>query len=124
MAREPYLGSVRCGVVASARWRRATRELIRRFYAAFDARDGDAMAASYAPDARFSDPVFADLRGEEPGAMWRMLTGRRGRPDVELVEHEAEGDRGSARWLAHYTFTQTGRRSTTTSAPRFASPAG
>jgi len=33
-------------------------ELIQRFYAAFDRRDGDAMAACYAPGARFSDPVF------------------------------------------------------------------
>jgi hypothetical protein len=67
------------------------------------------MAASYGPDARFSDPVFRDLRGEEPGAMWRMLTGRADDLEVELLEHEAEGDRGSARWVAHYTFTQTGR---------------
>jgi ketosteroid isomerase-like protein len=84
-------------------------DLIRRFYAAFAARDGEAMAAMYAPDARFSDPVFVDLRGEEPGAMWRMLTGRADDLEIELLEHEAEGDRGSARWLATYTFTQTGR---------------
>jgi ketosteroid isomerase-like protein len=84
-------------------------DLIRRFYAAFGARDGDTMAAMYAPDARFSDPVFVDLRGEEPGAMWRMLTGRADDLEIELVEHDAEGDRGSARWLATYTFTQTGR---------------
>ena len=84
-------------------------ELIRRFYAAFGERNGDAMAALYASDARFSDPVFQDLRGKEPGAMWRMLTGRSDDLTVELLEHEASGDRGSARWLAHYTFTQTGR---------------
>jgi ketosteroid isomerase-like protein len=84
-------------------------DLIRRFYAAFAARDGGAMAGLYAPDARFSDPVFVDLRGEEPGAMWRMLTGRADDLKVELLEHEADGDRGSARWVAHYTFTQTGR---------------
>jgi ketosteroid isomerase-like protein len=88
-------------------------EVIRRFYAAFGEHDGDAMAACYAPDARFSDPVFPDLRGAEPGAMWRMLTGRAEDLTVDLVEHEAEGaDRGSARWLARYTFTQTGRRVT------------
>ncbi len=28
---------------------------------------------------------------------------------MELVEHEADGDQGSARWVARYTFTQTGR---------------
>jgi ketosteroid isomerase-like protein len=84
-------------------------ELIERFYAAFDRRDGDAMAACYAPDAVFSDPVFGRLDAAEAGAMWRMLTARADDLRVELVEHEAEGDRGSARWIAHYTFTQTGR---------------
>jgi ketosteroid isomerase-like protein len=84
-------------------------ELIRRLYAAFGERDGGAMAALYAPDARFSDPVFGELRGEQPGAMWRMLTGRADDLKIELLEHEAEGDRGSARWVADYTFTQTGR---------------
>ena len=68
------------------------------------------MAACYTPDARFSDPVFTDLRGEEPGAMWRMLTGRAEDLEVELVEHEADEERGSARWLADYTFTSTGRK--------------
>jgi uncharacterized protein len=84
-------------------------ELIERFYEAFGRRDGDAMAACYAPDARFSDPVFPDLRGDEPGAMWRMLTGRATDLTVELLEHEADDGSGSAHWLAHYTFTQTGR---------------
>ena len=83
--------------------------LIERFYAAFAERDGDAMAACYAPDARFSDPVFGDLSGPEPGAMWRMLTGRAQDLTVDLVEHSVGGEQGSARWIAHYTFTQTGR---------------
>jgi ketosteroid isomerase-like protein len=67
------------------------------------------MAACYTPDAHFSDPVFTDLRGDEAGDMWRMLTGRSKDLKVELLEHEASGDSGSARWLAHYTFGQTGR---------------
>ena len=83
--------------------------LIRKFYGAFDRRDGETMAACYAPGAHFSDPVFTDLNGDEPGAMWRMLTGRADDLRVELLEHEADGDTGSARWLARYTFTQTGR---------------
>src|SRR5947208_16312590 len=85
-------------------------EVIQRFYAAFGQHDGDAMAACYSPDAHFSDPVFTDLRGAEPGAMWRMLTGRADDLTVDLVEHEADGaGHGSARWLARYTFTETGR---------------
>lgn len=85
-------------------------ELIRRFYSAFDAHDGDAMAGCYAPDAHFWDPVFQDLRGDEPGAMWRMLTGRSEDLRVELASQSAEGDSGTAHWIAHYTFTQTGRK--------------
>jgi ketosteroid isomerase-like protein len=86
-------------------------ELIERFYAAFDRNDGDAMAACYGPDARFSDPVFGELRGAEPGAMWRMLTAQARDLRIELSEHatDAAGETGSARWIAHYTFTQTGR---------------
>jgi len=67
------------------------------------------MAACYAPGAHFSDPVFTDLRGEEAGAMWRMLTGRAEDLVVQLAEHEADDERGSAHWLADYTF-RTGRK--------------
>lgn len=84
-------------------------DLIDRFYRAFGAHDGDAMAACYAPAAHFSDPVFPDLNGPEPGAMWRMLTSRADDLEIELVERQAGEDAGSAHWLAHYTFTQTGR---------------
>ena len=84
-------------------------ELIDRFYAAFDRKDGDAMAACYAPDARFSDPAFGELRGAEPGAMWRMLTAQARDLSVELVERSADATTGSAHWIARYTFTQTGR---------------
>jgi ketosteroid isomerase-like protein len=83
----------------------ANKQLIERFYEAFDRRDGDAMAACYAPDARFSDPVFPGLTGSEPGAMWRMLTSRSEDLRVELLDH----DESSAHWRATYTFTQTGR---------------
>src|ERR1700710_2270233 len=83
--------------------------LIERLYAAFARRDGDAMAACYAPGARFSDPVFTDLRDPEPGAMWRMLTGRSRDLEVRLLEHEGGEEHGSAHWVADYTFS-TGRR--------------
>ena len=87
------------------------QETIERFYAAFDRRDGDTMAACYAPGARFSDPAFGELRGEEPGAMWRMLTGRASDLSVELGEHAADAAArtGHADWTARYTFAQTGR---------------
>ena len=85
-------------------------ELIERFYAAFARRDGQAMTDCYAPGATFADPVFTDLVNAEPGAMWRMLTSRADDLEIQLVEHEAGEETGTARWLADYTFSQTGRK--------------
>jgi ketosteroid isomerase-like protein len=86
-----------------------SRELIERLYGAMNRMDGDAMAACYAPDARFSDPAFGELRGSEPGDMWRMLTSRSTDLTVELAEHEADDRAGTAHWIARYTFGPTGR---------------
>ena len=83
--------------------------VIRDLYDALDRRDGEAMASLYAPDGSFRDPAFGRLSGEEAGDMWRMLTSRSDDLSVELVEHATEGDEGSARWIARYTFTRTGR---------------
>jgi ketosteroid isomerase-like protein len=84
-------------------------EVIRGFYAAFQRRDHASMAACYAPDATFSDPVFGDLRGARVGAMWRMLCERASDLRVEASGIEAGEGRGSARWEAWYTFSATGR---------------
>ena len=86
----------------------ANRALIERFYEAFGRCNGAAMTACYAPDAHFRDPAFGDLDGEEVGAMWRMLTGRATDLKVELHEHDADEQTGSAHWIARYTFS-TGR---------------
>jgi ketosteroid isomerase-like protein len=85
------------------------RGLIERFYRAFDLADGDSMAACYAPDARFQDPVFGVLDGREAGDMWRFLTGRAPRLDVDLLDHDADETTGRASWQARYEFTATGR---------------
>lgn len=81
---------------------------IERLYAAFGRCDGGAMTACYTPDAHFRDPAFGDLEGEEVGAMWRMLTGRATDLKIELHEHKAGEETGSAHWIARYTFS-TGR---------------
>ena len=86
----------------------ANRALIERFYEAFGHCDGAAMTACYADDAHFRDPAFGDLNGDEVGAMWRMLAGRATDLEIELREHDAGEDRGSAHWIARYTFS-TGR---------------
>ncbi|MBI1216336.1 MAG: nuclear transport factor 2 family protein [Alphaproteobacteria bacterium] len=86
------------------------RQTIERFYASLQKRDAAGMAACYHPDVVFSDPVFGELRGKEPAAMWHMLL-KRGK-DLEARCHDiqVEGNEGSARCEADYTFSATGRK--------------
>lgn len=84
--------------------------LVERFYTAFGRRDHAEMARCYAPDARFSDPAFGELRGPEVPAMWRMLCERGEDLEISFRDVEAAGDRGSAHWDADYTFSTTGRK--------------
>jgi ketosteroid isomerase-like protein len=86
----------------------ANRATIERFYAAFGQCNGAAMTAEYAQDAHFRDPAFGDLQGADIGAMWRMLTSRATDLKIELHEHDADEESGSAHWIARYTFS-TGR---------------
>lgn len=88
----------------------ANAELIRRLYAALAARDGAAMGACYADDARFSDPVFGDLDAADVRTMWAMLCARATDLDVTVSDIEADDHRGRAHWIATYTFSKTGRR--------------
>lgn len=84
-------------------------KLIRDFYAAFARRDDKTMAAAYAADATFQDPVFGDLRGARIGAMWRMLCERGAGLRCELSNVSAIDIAGSSRLDAWYTFSATGR---------------
>jgi ketosteroid isomerase-like protein len=84
--------------------------LLRKFYESFARLDGEAMAACYAPDVRFSDPVFPDLQGERAGAMWKMLTGRARDLKVEASGFRADDRTGEAHWEAWYSFSATGRQ--------------
>ncbi len=88
----------------------ANRALLNRFYTAFSAHDATAMGACYHPDARFSDAAFAELRGQEVSAMWRMLTARAKDLTLTFSDVEASAERGAAKWIALYTFTATGRK--------------
>ena len=89
---------------------RDAEQVVRDFYAAFARRDGAAMAALYAPDVRFSDPVFTDLRGANAGAMWEMLCERGTDLQVTLGDVRTDGNVVRAHWDADYTFSATGRK--------------
>ena len=83
--------------------------VIRRLYEALDSQDGETMASLYADDAVFSDPAFGELRGDEVGAMWRMLCEQATDLSVTVSDVQADDVSGSASWVATYTFSQTDR---------------
>ena len=88
----------------------SNEDTLKRFYGAFQKRDAAAMAACYAPDVRFSDPVFTDLRGADAGAMWKMLCERGKDLKIEFRDVRADATSGSAHWEAWYTFSASGRK--------------
>jgi hypothetical protein len=63
----------------------AGRDLIERSYRVF------AKADSCAPDVRFWDPAFQELRAAGAGAMRRMLTGSPSGPGVRAGCYDARG---------------------------------
>lgn len=67
------------------------------------------MGACYAPDVRFSDPVFPDLRGDRARAMWAMLCERGKDLRLEFSNVISDGVSGAAHLDAWYTFTTTRR---------------
>lgn len=86
----------------------AHEELLTRLYTAFAARDAAAMAACYAPDATFEDPVFS-LRGAEVGAMWHMFCANARSFSLTFSDLRADERSGSAHWEPCYRFPTTGR---------------
>lgn len=87
------------------------QELITRFYTAFSIHDGETMAKCYHPEAVFNDEAFINLKGKEPGLMWKMLLERsKGSLNIRFTNVRANGEKGSADWVAEYTFSATGRK--------------
>ena len=84
-------------------------DIINRFYTSFANADAEGMVSCYHDDIVFQDPAFGVLRGNDAKNMWRMLLRN---PDIK-IEHssvQADAATGSADWVAHYTFSKTGRK--------------
>lgn len=87
-----------------------SKELVSAFYEAMKARDYRTMASLYAINAVFSDPVFPSLSGFEAGKMWEMLLKSAKDMEVEYKILDHGKDKAKVRWVAHYTFSRTGRK--------------
>lgn len=68
------------------------------------------MVSCYHDDIQFEDPAFGVLHGEDAKKMWRMLIkNSKGQIDIKYNNIHADGNIGSAHWVATYVFSRTGR---------------
>ena len=87
------------------------KQVIERFYTAFQQLDYKTMQDCYSDDIVFSDPVFLVLHGDETKSMWEMLCKNAKEfsltfSDIELLDEEY----ATCKWVATYTFSKTGNR--------------
>ena len=85
------------------------RALIVRFYDALGRRDAAVMAACYARDATFRDPVFGQLDAADAAAMWRMLCARGKDLKIATTGIHADAEGGRAHVQASYSYGPTVR---------------
>lgn len=87
------------------------KQLIHKFYTAFQNGDALAMKQCYHPNIQFRDPAFGLLKEEQASMMWKMLLERaKGNIKIEYSDVKANDTSGIAQWVAHYTFSQTNRK--------------
>ncbi|NNE31005.1 MAG: nuclear transport factor 2 family protein [Winogradskyella sp.] len=88
------------------------KELIKRFYNAFDQLDANTMVACYHKDVVFEDPAFGVLEGDRARAMWQMLCENQKDKDfkVNVYNIKVSDTEGTAQWEAFYIFSKTGKK--------------
>ena len=89
------------------------KQVIERFYSAFQKLDYKTMNDCYSDDIIFSDPVFLTLKADEVKSMWEMLCKNAKDfsltfSDIELLDEEY----ATCKWIARYTFSKTGNKVT------------
>lgn len=85
------------------------QRLLESFYQSFQKLEPQGMVKCYHPDAEFSDPVFPNLKGHQPGAMWTMLCQRAQDFELTFSHVHADDHTGTVQWEAKYVFSTTGR---------------
>ena len=87
------------------------KQIIERFYTAFQQLDYATMQACYSDDIVFNDPAFGMLQGDEAKAMWEMLCKRAKDLKIEFSNIQAvDEEYYTCNWVARYTFSATGRK--------------
>jgi len=87
------------------------KEIIEKFYNAFEKLDDETMIECYHPEIVFTDPAFGELKGERAKSMWRMLCNSQKGTDFKITfsDIKSGATKGEAKWEALYAFSKTGR---------------
>lgn len=81
------------------------KELVTRFYSAFQQLDSVVMNSCYAQDIVFFDPMFEMLNGDEVRYMWDMLCDKATDFKLQFEDVENIGDGYyTCKWEATYAF--------------------
>jgi ketosteroid isomerase-like protein len=86
------------------------QRLIETFYQSFKSKDFKIMQDCYAENAVFNDEVFTNLNATQVRAMWQMLILRGKDLALTFDNVQANETRGSAEWVATYTFSASKRK--------------
>jgi hypothetical protein len=89
----------------------ANKQLIERFYNAFQKLDYSVMQDCYSAHPIFNDPVFGIIEGDDVRAMWKMLC--KNAKDFSLTYGNIQlldEEYATCNWTATYTFSRTRRR--------------
>ena len=68
------------------------------------------MQNCYSDQAVFNDPVFQNLNAAEVKSMWEMFCKKGKDLEVHFSNVNSGEVHGTAKWIAHYTFSQTGKK--------------
>lgn len=87
------------------------KDLINKFYSAFQQLDDATMVSCYSDDIVFFDPVFGLLKGDDVWNMWEMLCKNAKNFSLTYGNINELGEGYfTCDWVATYTFSKTGRQ--------------
>lgn len=86
-------------------------ELVDKFYTAFADGDFKRMAECYHKNIVFEDPAFGVLEGNRAVKMWEMLLSQNsGVIKISCNTIQTSFEKGTAHWVAEYTFGPNNRK--------------
>ncbi|MDB4438872.1 nuclear transport factor 2 family protein [bacterium] len=88
-----------------------SKEIITRFYQAFEQGDAQVMTECYSDNISFEDPAFGKLKGDKAKMMWHMLLSKKDKkPSIEFKNVESDGHKGKSDWIAKYNYGPKNRK--------------